>query len=108
MEPSVPALEGAEAPDDSLFTSARPFKVILSAHAARQMDDLGTPAQRAVRYLQETTRDEIEWTAQPMPSQHGRDVWLLGAGPVRVLFDIEDDDLTVQGFGLQPRRSLRW
>ena len=96
-------------PDESTFAQGAPFNVILSAHAARQMDDLGAPAQRALRYLQEAAREELEWSAQPMPSQHGRDVWLLGAGPVRVLFDIEEDDLTVQGFGLQPRRNpLRW
>ena len=98
-----------EPPDEAAFMFSRPFNVILSSHAARQMGELGAPAERALRYLQETGREELEWSAQPMPSQHDRQVWLLGAGPVRVLFDIEDDDLTVQGFGLQPhRRSLRW
>ena len=92
-------------PDDSVFESAKPFNVILTAHASRQMEDLGAPALRALRYLQEAAREELEWSAQPMPSQHGRDVWLLGAGTVRVLFDVEDDDLTVQGFGLQPHRN---
>ncbi len=96
-------------PDDSVFAQGKPFNVILSAHASRQMDDLGEPAHRALRYLREAAHEELEWSAQPMPSQHGRRVWLLGAGAVRVLFDVEEDDLTVQGFGLQPRRNpLRW
>jgi hypothetical protein len=83
-----------------------PFNVIVSAHAGRQLDDLGAPAKRALRYLQQAPREELEWSAQPMKSQHGRAVWLLGAGPVRILFDVEDDDLTVQGFGLQPGRAF--
>ena len=92
-----------------LFTAGPTYNVIVSSHAARQLDDLGAPAHAALRYLQEAPREELTWTAQPMPAQRGREVWLLGAGPVRVLFDVEEDDLTVQGFGLQPhRRSFGW
>jgi hypothetical protein len=102
-------LDDIEPPDDRHFTSSPPYNVIVSSHAARQLDELGAPADVALAYLREAARDELTWAAQPMPSQHGRDVWLLGAGAVRVLFDIEEDDLTVQGFGLQPhRRSFGW
>jgi hypothetical protein len=86
-----------------------PYNVIVTAHAARQMDELGPPAERALRYLREAGREELRWSAQSMPSQRGRDVWLLGAGMVRVLLDVEGDDLTIQGFGLQPHRhSIMW
>jgi hypothetical protein len=89
--------------------ASAPFNVILSAHAARQLDVLGSPAERALEYLRQAGREELQWSAQPMPSQRGRDVWLLGAGTVRVLIDVEGDDLTIQGFGLQPhRRSMYW
>jgi hypothetical protein len=88
---------------------SQPYNVILSAHAERQLDVLGSPAEHALKYLRQAGRDELQWSAQPMPSQRGRDVWLLGAGTVRVLLDVEGDDLTIQGFGLQPgRRSMYW
>jgi hypothetical protein len=99
----------ANPPDDATFVAGPTYNVIVSAHAARQLEELGRPAQAALGYLREAARDELRWAAQPMPSQHGRDVWLLGAGGVRVLFDIEQGDLTIQGFGLQPhRRSFGW
>ena len=107
--PRVPLLDDIDPPNDAHFATGPTYHVIVTSHAARQLDELGPPAETALRYLREATRDELMWSAQPMPSQHGREVWLLGAGSVRVLFDVEEDDLTVQGFGLQPhRRSFGW
>jgi hypothetical protein len=83
----------------------RGLRVHLTAHAQRQMDDLGTDALAAVQHLSELSRDEIAWSAEQLPPQHGREVWMFWAGSVRVLFDIEDDDLTIQGFGRSPRRA---
>jgi hypothetical protein len=80
------------------------LRVHLSAHAQRQLDDLGPDALAAVEHLSELSHDEIAWSAEQLPSQHGREVWMFWAGSVRVLFDIEDDDLTIQGFGRSPRR----
>ncbi len=76
--------------------------VFLSAHAARQLEELGSPANQALRYIRQLEPEEIEYTAQSLPPQQGREVWMLWAGSVRVLFDTEDDDLTIQGFGLRP------
>jgi hypothetical protein len=81
----------------------RRLNVIVSSHAERQLGDLGRPAEQVLAYLREISYDEILWSAQAMPPQNGREVFLLWAGSVRVLFDIEADDLTIQGFGLSPR-----
>jgi hypothetical protein len=83
------------------------LEVHLSQHATRQLDELGYDAQAAVEHLSEMSREEIEWTAEQLPSQHGREVWMFWGGSVRVLFDIEGDDLTIQGFGRSPRSSGR-
>jgi hypothetical protein len=105
----VPLTDMPEPDAFEMRAGSKPYNVILTAHAARQLEELGTPAERALLYLREAGRDELQWSAQPMPAQHGRDVWLLGAGAVRVLLDVEGEDLTIQGFGLQPhRRSLYW
>jgi hypothetical protein len=89
-------------PPDELFTSGG-LNVIVTAHAERQLADLGQPAAQVLAHLEQMSHDEISWTAESLPSQHGREMWLLWAGSVRVLFDIEDNDLTVHGFGLRPR-----
>ena len=81
---------------------AREPTVILNAHAARQVAELGPEADRAIEWLRQLDLDDIRGMAEPLPSQHGRDTWLLWAGGVRVLFDVEDTDLTVHGVGLRP------
>lgn len=78
------------------------MEVYLSAHAARQLEVLGQPARDAVERLRSLSLDEIEWLAEPLPAQRGREMWLLWDREVRVLFDIEGDDVTVQGVGLRP------
>ena len=80
------------------------LNVILTTHARRQLEELGPPAHAALRFLEAMEPGELAWTAERLPPQHGREVWMLWAGSVRVLLDLEDDDLTVQGFGLRPRR----
>ena len=90
-------------PPDELFAEGDGLNVILSAHAEKQLDELGRPALEVLAHLRQMSHDQITWMAESMPSQHGREVWLLWAGAVRVLFDIEEGDLTVQGFGLRPR-----
>ncbi len=87
---------------DELGVGAPTFDVLLSSHAARQITELGRPAEQALAYLKEMTLDDIMWSAQSLPPQQGREVWLLWAGSVRVLFDVEEGDLTIQGFGLRP------
>jgi hypothetical protein len=91
-----------EPPAEALGVGEPPLNVLLSSHAARQITELGRPAEQALAYLGEMTLDDIMWSAQALPPQQGREVWLLWAGSVRVLFDVEDGDLTVQGFGLRP------
>ena len=100
---SVGDLHGHEPPGHAGVLPGPRLNVILTEHAQRQLDDLGPPAEAAVRYLRQVDRDELGWMAEPLPSQHGREVWMLWAGTVRVLVDLGDDDLTVQGFGLRPR-----
>ncbi len=78
------------------------MNVILTGHARRQLDELGAPAARAVRYLESVDRDDLWAVAEALPPQHGREMWMLWAGEVRVLLDTEEDDLTIQGFGLRP------
>jgi hypothetical protein len=104
----VSPLDMAEPDPFEMRAGSRPYNVILTAHAQRQLEELGSSAERALQYLKEAGRDELQWSAQPMPAQHGRDVWLLGAGAVRVLLDIEGEDLTIQGFGLQPHHRSRY
>jgi hypothetical protein len=81
--------------------------VLLSSHAACQVSELAPHAEMIVEHLRRVTREDLSWTAQRLPPQQGREVWLLGAGPLRVLFDIEDGDLTVHGFGRRPGWSGR-
>jgi len=76
--------------------------VIVSAHAERQLEVLGAPAAEALDELRSLSRDDIAWMAERLVPQGGREVWMLWARRVRVLFDLEDDDLTVQGFGRRP------
>lgn len=45
--------------------------------------------------------------AEPLPAQRGREMWLLWADEVRVLFDVEGTDVTVHGIGLRPPRRGR-
>lgn len=78
--------------------------VVLSSHARRQLDELGAPAQRALGALERMDHDEIALIAEPLPPQQGREMWLLWAGRVRILFDIDDDELTIHGFGRVPHR----
>ncbi|HLN16400.1 MAG TPA: hypothetical protein VK277_06540 [Acidimicrobiales bacterium] len=78
------------------------MNVIVSAHAERQLDELGRPAEEALAELRSLSRDDIFWAAEALPPQGGREVWMLWCRRVRVLFDTEDDDLTVQGFGRRP------
>jgi len=80
------------------------FQVLLSSHAERQLADLGEDAVEALAELGQLRRDDLVWVAESLPPQQGREVWMYWAGGVRVLFDTEDDDLTVQGFGLSPGR----
>lgn len=82
----------------------RSFDVVLTSHAQRQLAALGLPAQRALDALGEMTHEEIEMLAEALPPQHGREMWLLWAGRVRLLFDIEGGELTVHGFGKVPHR----
>ena len=89
-EPSAEVLDGPS------------LNVILSTHAQRQLQQLGVPAQRALVALREMSYEEIRWSSEHLPPQRGREVRMLWAGSVRILFDIEDSDLTVQGFGLRP------
>jgi len=81
--------------------------VILTAHAEAQLDRLGAPARAAVDWLETMDLDEIRWMAESLPPQHGREMWLLWADGVRVLFDMEDSDVTVHGIGLRPTRHSR-
>lgn len=88
------------------------MEVFLSAHAAEQLAELGRPAEEAVERLRMLSLEEIQWLAEPLPPQRGRDVWLLWDRDVRVLFDVEGTDVTVQGVGLRPphrgaRRPVR-
>lgn len=83
------------------------MNVILSAHARRQLADLGWAAEQALEELESLDKDELGWVAEPLPPQGGRDVWMLWCASVRVLFDVEDDDLTVHGFGKRPGRARR-
>lgn len=78
--------------------------VVLTTHARRQLEGLGAPARRALAVLQEMSHEEIAKVAESLPAQHGREMWLLWAGKVRILFDIEDGELTVHGFGHVPHR----
>lgn len=80
------------------------LSVVLTHHAQRQLDELGAPAARALEALRQMSRDEIYFIAESLPSQHGREMWLLWAGRVRILFDIDEEDLTVHGFGRVPHR----
>jgi hypothetical protein len=80
------------------------FNVLLSSHAERQLEELGWPAEEALAELRRVTEDDLPWMAEELPPQGGRQVWMLWAGQVRILFDTEDGDLTVQGFGLRPGR----
>lgn len=82
----------------------RSLEVVLSRHAQRQLGELGAPAERALAALSTLDREEIAMVAEPLPPQHGREMWLLWAGPVRILFDLERDELTVHGFGRVPHR----
>ena len=91
-------------PGGSLSPSMADLTVQLSSHAARQLQELGTPAARALAVLREMSHEEIALMAEPLPSQHGREMWLLWAGRVRILFDIEVEELTVHGFGRVPHR----
>ena len=81
--------------------------VILTAHAEAQLARLGPPARAAVDRLGAMGLEEIRWSAEPLPPQHGREMWLLWGNGVRVLFDVEDSDLTVHGIGLRPTRHSR-
>lgn len=80
------------------------MEVFLSSHAAEQLEVLGRPARQAVERLRALSLEEIQWLAEPMPPQRGRQVWLLWDREVRVLFDVEGTDVTVQGIGLRPPR----
>ncbi len=82
------------------------MRVELSAHATRQLEELGEPAEAAVEMLRSMTYDELAWSAESLPPQRGREIWMLWAGSVRVLLDTEDDEACIQGFGLTPRG--RW
>jgi hypothetical protein len=82
---------------------ADPLTVIVTAHAQEQLEALGPPAELAIEWLRGMGIDDISWMAEPLPAQHGRQMWLLWADGVRVLFDVEDSDLTVHGVGLRPR-----
>jgi len=81
--------------------------VIVTAHAQSQLERVGEPARAAVHRLGAMSLDEIRWMAEPLPPQRGREMWLLWGDGVRVLFDIEDSDLTVHGVGLRPSRRSR-
>ena len=83
------------------------FHVLLSSHAERQLVDLGEAAADALAEVEELRRDDLPWVAESLPPQQGREVWMLWAGGVRVLFDTEDYDLTIQGFGLRPPPGRR-
>ncbi len=80
------------------------LEVVLSSHARRQLETLGPPATRALAALEGLSREEIAAVAEPLPSQRGREMWLLWAGRVRILFDVDHDELTVHGFGKVPHR----
>jgi hypothetical protein len=82
----------------------RTFNVLVSSHAERQLQVLGRPAEEALAELERLAPDDLPWVAESLPAQAGRDVWMYWAGGVRVLFDTEEGDLTVQGFGLRPGR----
>jgi hypothetical protein len=82
----------------------RTFNVLLSSHAERQLQVLGPAAEQALAELERLDPDELPWVAESLPAQGGRAVWMYWAGSVRVLFDTEEDDLTIQGFGLRPGR----
>lgn len=84
--------------------ATRNLEVLLSHHARRQLDELGSPAARALAVLEQLSREEISLVAEALPPQHGREMWLLWAGRVRILFDIEGDELNVHGFGRVPHR----
>jgi hypothetical protein len=83
------------------------FTVILTNHAQEQLDALGPRAIGALEWLQALDLDDIEWMAERLPPQKGLDMWLLWAEGVRILFDIEDSDLTVHGVGLRPTGGRR-
>lgn len=80
------------------------MNVILSAHARRQLAALGSVAEDALDDLSSLDHDHLPWVAEALPEQRGREVWMFWAREVRVLFDVEGEDLTVQGFGKRPRR----
>ena len=78
------------------------MEVYLSTHATEQLEVLGRPAVEAVERLRSLSLEDVEWLAEPMPPQRGREVWLLWDREVRILFDVEGTDVTVQGIGLRP------
>lgn len=82
----------------------RTLEVVLSRHAQRQLGELGRPAHQALAALREMTHEEISLVAERLPEQHGREMWLLWAGRVRILFDIDHEELMVHGFGRVPHR----
>lgn len=55
-------------------------------------------------WLEQLELDELRWMAERLPSQRGREMWLLWADEVRVLLDVEGSDVTVHGVGLRPPR----
>ncbi len=81
--------------------------MLLSSHAERQLEVLGEDAAEALTELAMMAPDDLPWVAEALPPQAGRSVWMYWSGGVRVLFDTEDTDLTVQGFGLRPGRRRR-
>ena len=84
-----------------------PLTVLLTAHAEAQLERLGGGARDAVGRLSSMSLEEIRWTAEPLPPQQGREMWLLWGDGVRVLFDVEGSDVTVHGVGLRPSRRAR-
>ncbi len=89
-------------PDDAELIEGPRLTVVLTAHARRQLSELGPAAEVALAALAGMSHEEISCSAESLPPQRGREMWMLWAGTVRILFDIEGDDLTVEGFGLRP------
>jgi hypothetical protein len=85
---------------------AEAMNLILSGHARNQLAELGDAAEDALCELRSLELDDVPWVAEELPPRHGRRVWMLWASEVRVLFDTEGEDLTVQGFGKRPRSGF--
>lgn len=79
------------------------YQVVISTHAAEQLAQVGASAQKALDRIIGVTHSQIKTIGKELPERNGKEFWRVRTGKVAVLFEIDKNEVFVQGFAPRDR-----